>query len=130
MRFYRSMIEDADGLPTVGPSARMLGVRPGSHPTPDVLAVLLTDMVLPGHGGMSVAPDDALNLPRHRRPASLGGTGREPVWYIEDEDWGPNLDFRQDRATHALIEPARPLALQTFQDALADTRRNWKLYCR
>ena len=130
MRLYRSMTEDADGLPTVGPSARMLGVRPGSHPTPDVLAIHPTAVVLPGQGGMSVAPNDPMGLQRHRRPASLGGTGRDPVWYIETEDLGPNLSFRQDRPTHGLIEPKDPLELQEFQNALAVTRPNWKLYCR
>src|SRR5437870_13410912 len=100
MRLYRSMKEAADGFPAVGPSSRLLGVRPGNAPTPDVLAVAPSDPVLPGQGGMSVVPDDPANLPRHLRPASLGGTGRDPVWYIETDDLGPNLVFRQDRATH------------------------------
>lgn len=130
MRLYRSMKEDMDGLPAVGQSARMLGVRPGTSATPDVLAVHPTDKVLPGHGGMSVAPAEAMHLQRHRRPASLGGTGREPVWYIEVRDLGPELDFRQDRPTQGLIEPKRLMGLQEFQDALAGTRLNWKLYCR
>jgi hypothetical protein len=39
MRLFRSMIEAADGLPAVGPSARMLGVRAGNAPTPDAPAV-------------------------------------------------------------------------------------------
>jgi hypothetical protein len=86
--------------------------------------------MLPGQGGMSVAPDDPLHLPRHRRPAGLGGTGRDPVWYIETEDLGPDLAFRQDGPAHGLIEPKRLLTLQGFQDALAGTRCYWKLYCR
>jgi hypothetical protein len=124
------MKEVADSLPAVGPSARMLGVRPGNHTTPDVLAVHATDKVLPGQGGMLVAPDDPMNLQRHRRPVSLGGTGRDPVWYIEIEDLGPDLIFRQDRQTHGLIEPKRPLELEEFQDALAATRPSCKVHCR
>lgn len=124
------MKEDVDGLPTVGPSGRMLGVRPGGAPTPDVLALRPADLVPPGQGGMSVAPGDPALLLRHRRPPSLGGTGQDPVWYIEVDDLGPDLVFRQDRVTHGLIEPSRPMALQEFQDALAATRSRWRLHCR
>jgi hypothetical protein len=130
MRLYRSMKEAADGHPTVGPNGRLLGVRPGNDPNPDVPAIQPTDSVLPGQGGMSVAPDDPLHLLKHRRPASLGGTGRDPVWYIESADLGPDLSFRPDRPGHRLVEPQRPLTLQEFQDALAGTRSCWKLYCR
>src|SRR5579862_3057331 len=111
MRLYRSMKEAQDGLPIVGPSGSLLGVRPGNAPTPDVLAVNPSDPVMPGHGGMSVAPDDPLHLQRHRRPISLGGIGRDPVWYIEVDELGMDLDFRQDRAGHGLIEPKRAMTL-------------------
>jgi hypothetical protein len=79
---------------------------------------------------MSVAPDDPMHLPKHRRPASLGGIGRDPVWYIETEDLGSDLEFRQDRPSHGMIEPQQPQTLQAFQGALAATRCRWKLYCR
>jgi hypothetical protein len=130
MRLYRSMTEAPDGLPTTGPSGRLLGVRPGNAATPDVLAVNPSDLVLPGHGGMSVAPDDPLNLQRHRRPAALGGIGRDPVWYIETDELGPDLEFRQDRPGHGLIEPKRAMTLDEFQVALAALRPHWKLHCR
>lgn len=130
MKLFRSMREGSNGLPTVGPSGRMLGIRPGGHPTPDVLAVQAGDLVYPDHGGMSVAPHDPLHLLRHRRPRSLGGTGRDPVWYIESDALGPDLQFRQDSPTHGVIEPARPMTLLEFQNTLADTRRNWKLHSR
>ncbi len=124
------MKEEPDHLPAVGPSARTLGVRPGNSITPDVLATNSTDMILPGQGGMSVAPDDPHNLERHRRPASLGGTGRDPVWYIEIEDLEPDLYYRQDRPTHGVIEPKHGMTLQEYQDALAGTRSKWKLFIR
>src|SRR5262249_32503851 len=125
MRLFRSMKEDVDGFPTVGPSGRMLGVRPGDSPSPDVVATHPTDLVAPCQGGLSVAPDDPLFLLKHRRPPSLGGTGHDPVWWIEVGDLGADLVFRQDRATHGLIEPARPMTLQEFQDALAALRLKW-----
>jgi len=130
MRLYRSMKEESDGFPAVGPSARLLGVRPGNQATPDVLASDPKDMVMPGQGGMSVAPDDPMNLLKHRRPVSLGGIGRDPVWYIETEDLDAFLAFRSDRPTHGLIEPAYPITLKEFQEALANSRFKWKIYCR
>ena len=130
MRLYRSMKEAADGSPVVGPSARMLGVRPGGSPTPDVLATKPTDLVQPGQGGMSVAPHDPMYLQRHRRPVSLGGLGLDPVWYIEIEDLKPDLAFRQDKAKHGVIEPKQAMTLQEFQDALARTGSHWKVHCR
>jgi hypothetical protein len=79
---------------------------------------------------MSVAPADPKYLPKHRRPSSLGGIGQDPVWYIEVEDLGLDLKFRQDHPGHGLIEPKRAMTLQQFQEALAKTRPRWKLHCR
>src|SRR5436190_894128 len=107
MTLYRSMMEAADGLPVIGPGGRLLGVRPGSSPSPDVLAIDDGDLVFPGGGGMSVAPTDPLALPKHRRPASLGGVGIDPVWAIEVDDLGPDIQFRQARSTHGVIEPSK-----------------------
>jgi hypothetical protein len=90
MRLFRSMKEDADGMPAIGP---MLGVRPGNAAIPDVLAIHGTDVVLPDQGGMSVAPDDPMHLLKHRRPPSLGGIGQDPVWYIDSNDLGADLIF-------------------------------------
>jgi hypothetical protein len=130
MRLFRSMREDADGLPRVEATARGLGVRPGPKPRGDVDAIQLDDQILPGTGGMSVVPDDPMNLLRHRRPASLGGTGPDPVWYIELDDLDAELRFRPDRPTHGLIEPSDPTALREFQQLLANTRARWNLHCR
>jgi hypothetical protein len=130
MLLYRSMIEVAHGFPAAGPGGRMLGVRPGSSANPDVLATDPADMVLPGQGGMSVAPGNPIYLPKHRRPASLGGLGQDPVWYIDSGDLEADLCFRQDRPGHGLIEPKWPMTLQEYQDALTRTRSRWKLHCR
>ena len=43
-----------------------------------------------------MAPDDPASLPRHRRPRDLGGTGRTPVWEIDEELLGPRLAYRPD----------------------------------
>src|SRR4051812_10762184 len=67
------MQEAPDGLPVLGPGARLLGVRPGI----DVLAVNPSDVVAPAQGGMSVSLHQATNLPVFRRPPEFGGTGYE-----------------------------------------------------
>ncbi len=72
-RLFRAMREDAAGFPETGPSARTLGVRPGI----DVAATAPDEMVLPGQGGISVSPDDPMNLPAFRRPPDFQGTGRD-----------------------------------------------------
>lgn len=123
-------MEAADGLPVVGPTAKTLGVRPGNASYPDVTAVVPGDTVVPGTGGMSVAPDDPRNLPWRRKPVSLGGKGREPVWEIAVADLGSDLVVRFDAPTHGLIEPDAPMTLQSFQDALARTHPWWRLCCR
>lgn len=130
MLLFRAMKGGSDGLPEIGPNARMLGVRPagGTTTNPDVLATNPNDIVYPGRGGMSVVPQDPAYLPRHRRPASLGGIGIDPVWKIGSDDLGPNLQFRQDSATHGFVEPKRPMTLQEYQDALAKTQGKWQLY--
>jgi hypothetical protein len=96
----------------------------------DVKAQDPTDMVIPGDGGMSVAPQDPAALPFHRRPVSLGGKGRDPVWYIEESSLAPALGFCQDSPWHGVIEVSRPMTLQEFQDALAATRSRWTIHCR
>lgn len=129
-QLFRAMREAPDGLPELGRSARMLGVRPGTHPTPDVPAVAATDPVRPNDGGLSVAPDDPTRLPRHRRPASLGGTGIDPVWVLDVADLPAELTARQDTPAHALVEPTVPIPLADFEAAIAGTRVKWKLFTR
>jgi len=113
------MREDLDGGPMPGPTARTLGVRPG-----DDLAIV-NGMVSPQTGGMSVAPDQPTNLPAHRRSPQFGGTGKDPVWKLESDGLGKDLVFRQDKAAHGLIEPAREMSIEDYQQALADLSPRW-----
>jgi hypothetical protein len=124
-RLFRAMRAESDGLPAVGPSARTLGVRPGI----DVLATAPGDTVSPATGGLSVSPDDPLALPSFRRPPAFGGTGKDPVWYLDVDDLGTGLAFRPDpsRSGHGFIEPAVPMTLDQFDDGLLGTRPFWKL---
>jgi hypothetical protein len=128
VKLYRAMKVAADGLPEVGRTKRTLGVRPGDQaPNNDVHAVLPDDPVIPGTGGMLVAPNDPLNLPRYLRPREFGGTGKDPVWEIDDADLPPALVFRQDKATHGMIEPKDETTLAGYESALASTRDRWRL---
>src|SRR6266446_4882779 len=108
---YRAMREDPAGGPLVGPSARTLGVRP------NVDIPVKAGQVQPNTGGMSVAPDRPENLHPLRRPPALGGSGKDPVWYIAVASLGSDLEFRQDSATHGLIEPTRTMRIDEFQTA-------------
>ena len=120
----RGMRENAVGYPEVRASSRTLGVRRSIG----VPAKSRVDVVQPGQGGLSVSPDDPVNLPRHRRPPDLQGVGKDPVWSIGDSDLGPDLVYRADpaQAWHGFVEPARSMSLDEYQDALAQTQSRWK----
>jgi hypothetical protein len=122
---YRAMEEDGEGRPTVGDTARRLGVRAGIDiPVDD------EDEVEPFSGGMSVTPDSPDGLPSHRLPPNHGGTGKDPLWVIDSDELGDGLIYRPDDAspdTHGFVEPARKMRLNDFEDLLALTRDSWRL---
>jgi hypothetical protein len=119
-RVYRAMKESPSGGPCISPSARALGVRPGVDIT------IVGGCVGPGDGGLSVAPDTSANLPIHRRPTSLGGTGKDPVWELDVDAISGPLQFQQDRPTHRLIGPSRSMGIEDYEAALADTAPLWR----
>jgi hypothetical protein len=73
---------------------------------------------------MSAAPRGPANLPRNRRPPQInGGTGKDPVWEIDD--LGPNLQYLHDKLTHGVVGPNQPMTLAELEQALAATRARW-----
>ena len=75
---------------------------------------------------MSAAPDDPANLSKNRRPPQVnGGIGKDPVWEIDTNDLGPELQFNRDKPTHGLIEPANPMTLAEYEQALEAIRAKW-----
>ena len=119
---YRAMRKDGK-TPEIGPNqlgvrtqGKYADIRPGVDGT-----------VKPDNGGMSVVPDDPMQMKRHHRPASLLGTGRKPVWSISSARIVNLLAIRQDTPKHWLIEPSLSMQLQTFSDALADTAPFWQV---
>jgi hypothetical protein len=120
------MTEDRDGRPLVVSTARGLGVRLGEIPADD------DGVVEPEAGGMSVAVGDPGFLPEHRRPQEIGGTGPDPVWEIEESEIGELLECRRDPkkpTEHGFLEPVRPMQLEEYELALAETRDVWRI-CR
>ena len=115
----RSMIENSEGLPKIGDSARTLGVRRGVD-----IPVDNNGIVYPNTGGMSVSPD-VDGLPSHRKPPEYGGTGKDPVWKINIGDLGDDLVYIPDSPTHGTIQPSRPMTFDEYQDALAKTMKKW-----
>lgn len=93
---------------------------------PDIDIPVTGRRVRPGTGGLSVAPDRPENLPVHRRPPAFGGTGKDPIWSLEIATLGRDLGFRRDGPSHALLEPARAMAADEFQRALAATAPHWR----
>ncbi|MBI1835616.1 MAG: hypothetical protein HYR92_07720, partial [Burkholderiales bacterium] len=121
---FRSMKTGEGGTPEVGSSARQLGVREGVDITPDAQGI-----VRPGTGGMSVTPDDPMGLPLHRRPGSLGGTGKDHVYCIGTECLPDGLQYRPDPKNpsgHGFIEPSRPMSFQEYQRLIQETLDRWR----
>jgi hypothetical protein len=122
---FRSMKVDTDGLPSVGPTARELGVRPG-----DDIPVDNDGYVEPLTGGISVSPVAADRLPEHRRPPEVGGTGKDPVWTLTSDLLAATLRYRpddEDPDGHGTIEPVSRMTLDAYQQALRATRSAWTL---
>ena len=80
----------------------------------------------PNTGGLSVAPDDPCHLPDHRRPRSLGGEGRDPVFAMDVSTMPVSLVVRRDTLTHALIGPRHLCPCVEYEQALYRTRQSWR----
>lgn len=125
-QLFRSMKEGEEGQPQIGPSARQLGVRT-EGPKPDI-PIDAQGMVHPETGGMSVSPHDPMGLPEHRRPPSLGGTGKDPVFSMNSQSLPEGLQYRPDPRspqTHGFIEPSGPMSIEEYQRLLGSTASSW-----
>ena len=116
---YRAMAADG-GAPRIHPNHLGVRVGPGRDIQADNRGV-----VHPGTGGMSVTPDDPMDIHRHFRPRDLGGRGKRPVWLIPAALIADRLATRQDEPKHWLVEPSTPMALAAYESALAETAPHW-----
>ncbi len=135
-QLYRTMEKDQAGRPKVGRSAGTLGVRiAGAYADvrPDS-----DGSVHPGGGGMSVTIDDLDQMPTIRRPRWIvvhgaEGASRHPLFVLPVALVPPTLDVRRERDdetdharfAHGFVEPAEPMPLQRYEEAIAETRPLW-----
>jgi hypothetical protein len=141
--YYRGMAEE-NGKPKIGRSARLLRIRPGididveqmprdcldeqgylrpeaeRNPTGELVAVAIRNTK-----GMSTSLSIE-GLPAFRRPATFGGTGRDPLWQIEDSKINRDLEAVQDSPTHISIMPRNTMLLEKYETALAKTQDDWR----
>jgi hypothetical protein len=127
--FFRGMTPADDGLPVVARSARALGVR-----VPEDVRLDAESRVLPGRGGMSVAPGSMWNLPNHRRPRGMwrGSTGPADdhvfslaAVCVSSAGLSARLD-PQRPLKHAFIEPRSAVELSLYEAMLASSRPDWQ----
>ncbi|WP_448522147.1 Tse2 family ADP-ribosyltransferase toxin [Schleiferia thermophila] len=135
---------EADGKPKVGRSARLLGVRLGididieeipkdwldaqGYLRPEAERKATGDVVIVAvrsTKGMSTSLSIE-SLPAFRRPTAFGGTGRDPLWQIEDSNIGSDLEAVQDSATHVSIMPRVTMLLEKYETALANAQNDWE----
>ena len=134
---------EQNGKPKIGRSARLLGVRPGididieQMPTgylneqgyllADSEPVFRGELVVAVRNtkGMSVSLSIE-SLPAFRRPAKFGGTGKDPLWQIDDGNIMGDLQAVQDSPTHVSILPRVTMSLERYEAALANTQNDWE----
>lgn len=139
-RVFRSMKED-DGYPTIGQTARTLGVRivdKNTTPVNPDIAVDDNGDVSPNSGGMSVAPNWR-SLPLHRIPrrlneklehAGAAGNNKDRCWRAGEKAFSSgkfceNLILDVDRSDHGTIQPAELVEFFVYESALHATRTSW-----
>lgn len=135
--YYRGMAEE-NGKPKIGRSARLLGVRPGididieevpagylSPESKQELQGELITVAIRNTKGMSVSLSIE-GLPAFRRPAKFGGTGKDPLWHIDDKNIIGDLQAIQDSPTHVSILPRVTMTLERYETALANTQNSWE----
>ena len=123
--YYRAMKSDDAEKPVIGRGRRTLGLKLEVDNAD--IPVQPNNWVLPKTGGMSVVIDDPMCLPHHRLPPLLGGSGRDPVFALENRFLPLSHHARVDRIPHALIEPRERTLLNDFEAAIESTREHWRL---
>jgi hypothetical protein len=133
-----------NGKPKVGRSARLLGIGPNTDIDIEHLPAGCVDQqgyLLPeaerqfqgqavavairNTKGLSVSLSID-GLPTFRKPVSLGGTGKDPLWQIDDSKITGDLAAIQDSPTHISILPSATMLLDKYEAALASTQGDWE----
>ena len=141
--YYRGMA-GKNGKPKVGRSARILGIRPGididvahmpqgwldekGHLHPEENrddSGSKVEVAIRNTKGMSTSLSIE-GLPPFRKPAEFGGTGRDPLWQIDESYITDDLEAVQDSETHVSIMPRTTMLLERYETALANTQDHWQ----
>ena len=141
--YYRGMAGQ-NGKPKVGRSARLLGVRldvdidierllsgcvdERGYVRPEAERKYTGETVaiaIKNGRGMSVSLSIE-GLPAFRKPAKFGGTGRDPLWQIDESKITGDLEAVQDSPTHVSILPSATMLLEKYEAALANTQNYWE----
>ena len=141
--YYRGMAEQ-NGKPKIGRSARLSGVRPNVDIDVEQMPAAYVDeqgylklevkrkrtektvtVAIKNAKGMSVSLSIE-GLPAFRKPAKFGGTGRDPLWQIDDSKITGDLEAVQDSSTHVSILPSATMLLEKYEAALANTQNDWE----
>ncbi|MBD2496823.1 hypothetical protein [Nostoc sp. FACHB-280] len=141
--YYRGMVAQ-NGKPKIGRSARLLGIRPGIDINVEQMPVGYLDeqgyllaeserevrgelvtVAIKDTKGMSVSLSIEA-LPAFRKPQKFGGTGKYPLWQIDDSDITGDLQAIQDSPTHVSIIPRVTMSLERYELALANTKNYWQ----
>ena len=142
--YYRGMAEQ-DGKPKIGRSARLLGVRPNVDIDVEQMPSSCVDergylkpeaergytgetvaVAIKNTKGMSVSLSIE-GLPAFRKPPAFGGSGRDPLWQIDDSKITGDLEAVQDSPTHVSILPSATMLLEKYEAALARTHNDWEI---
>jgi hypothetical protein len=142
--YYRGMAKQ-NGKPKLGRSARLLGVRPNVDIDIEQLPAGCVDeqgylrpeaerrwigeslaVAIKNTKGMSVSLSID-GLPAFRKPAKFGGTGRDPLWQIDNSKITGDLEAVQDSPTHVSILPSATMLLERYEAALANTQNHWEI---
>ena len=139
---YRSMRAE-NGKAKVGRSPRLLGVRLGAdidvvkmpreflddrgylRPSEEQInSGNLVDVVLRNNKGMSTCLSIEA-LPTFRKPPEFGGTGKDPLWQLDDDQIVGDIEAVRDGDTHVSIMPRQTMLLEKYETALANTQKDW-----
>jgi hypothetical protein len=124
------MVEE-NGMPMLGATATMLGIRIGKDVVPDVANAVHRPAFQPGgENGLSCAATIA-SLPAFTLPVERGGLNkRTVVWRIEEIDLPIELtagdDSRPGGNRHISIGPSMTMDYNDFVIAVEATRPHWK----
>lgn len=127
---YRAMRKDADGLPTVAPSASALGIRPGID-----IDVDAANSVFVNNKGMSVNPAwRQISLFRIPKRLGVGGQGgnntfcfRTGAGAFVQSGFAAGLELLPDSPTHGVVRPTQSVPLTQYEADLAATRAAWQI---